>query len=90
MRLSGQETGQLRVRLAGGTLSGGGLTLTGSQVDLIASGWPDVLQGRISSLLGQNFDARVVGGSGGVLNLRVRLRVDSQSGAVSGSLDASP
>jgi methionine sulfoxide reductase heme-binding subunit len=90
LRLSGEETGQLRVRLAGAALSGGGLTLTGSQVDLIARGWPDVLQGRISSLLGQNFDARVVGGSGGVLNLRVRLRVDSQSGAVSGSLDASP
>jgi methionine sulfoxide reductase heme-binding subunit len=90
LRLSGKETGQLRVRLAGAALSGGGLTLTGSQVDLIARGWPDVLRGRISSLLGQNFDARVVGGSGGVLNLRVRLRVNSQSGAVSGSLDASP
>ncbi len=89
MRLSGGETGQLRVRLAGAAIAGGGLTMTGSQVDLIARGWPDVLEGQISSLLGQSFDARVAGGSGGVLDLRVHLQVDSQSGTVSGRLEAS-
>jgi methionine sulfoxide reductase heme-binding subunit len=89
MRLSGAETGQLRVRLAGAALSSGGLTMTGSQVDLIARGWPDVLQGQISSLAGQDLEARVVGSSGRVLDLRVRLHVDSQSGTVTGTLDAS-
>jgi len=89
MRLSGEETGQLRVRLAGAALSSGGLTMTGSQVDLIARGWPDVLQGQVSSLLGQDLQARVAASSGGVLDLRVRLQVDSQSGRVTGTLDAS-
>ncbi len=40
MRLSGGARGRLRVRLGGAPIAGGGLSLTGSQVDLIANGLP--------------------------------------------------
>lgn len=90
MRLHGGSSGQLRVRLAGAPIDGGGLSLTGSQVDLIASGVPTVLQGQISSLEGEHFTARVDGSSGTSYLLRVRLHIDTQTNAVTGTLDALP
>ena len=38
--------------------------MTGSQVDLALAGLPSVLQGRIVSLQGEEFVARVTNGSG--------------------------
>lgn len=89
MRLSGGAHGRLRVRMAGAPLGGGGLSMTGSQVDLLADGLPSVLEGRIVSLQGQQFVARVADGSGSKLNLRADLNIDSQNGRVSGRLAAS-
>ena len=82
--------GRLRVRMGGAPLEQGGLSMTGSQVDLAAVGAPAVLQGRIVSLQGQQFVARVADGSGSVLDLRADLDVDSNSGVVSGTLTGSP
>ena len=90
MRLHGGTHGRLRVRLAGAPIGGGGLSLTGSQVDLIASGVPTVLQGQINSLEGEHFTARVDGGSGTSFTLRVQLHIDSQTNVVTGTLDAQP
>ncbi len=89
MKLSGGAQGRLRVRLAGAPLDGGGLSMTGSQVDLLAKGLPAVMEGRIVSLQGNQFLARVADGSGSVLNLHANLNIDSNSGAVTGSLSAS-
>jgi methionine sulfoxide reductase heme-binding subunit len=89
MRLSGGAQGRLRVRLAGAPLDGGGLSMTGSQVDLLAKGLPAVMEGQIVSLQGNQFLARVADGSGSVLNLHANLNIDSNSGAVTGSLSAS-
>ncbi len=89
LRLSGGARGRLRVRLAGAPLGGGGLSLTGSQVDLLADGLPSVMQGRIVSLQGEQFDARVAGGPGSSLNLHASLSIDQSSGNVSGTLRAS-
>jgi methionine sulfoxide reductase heme-binding subunit len=89
LRLSGGVQGQLRIRLAGAPLSSGGLSLTGSQVDLAEVGAPSVLQGQIVSLQGQQFTARVSAG-GTVLNLRANLNIDGQTGAVTGTLSGAP
>lgn len=88
LRLSGQAHGQLRIRLAGSPMDGGGVTLTGSQVDLLAGGLPSVMQGRVVSLDGDDLVARVSADSAGTLELRVNLDVDPQTGDVSGQLHA--
>jgi sulfoxide reductase heme-binding subunit YedZ len=86
LHLSGGARGRLRVRLAGAPIPGGGLSMTGSQVDLLKTGLPSVLTGQISSLAGQDFVAKVNGG--GVLTLNVHLNIDQQTGTVSGTLKA--
>jgi methionine sulfoxide reductase heme-binding subunit len=88
LNLTGGVHGELRVRLAGTPVDGGGLSLTGSQVDLTAVGFSSAMQGRVTSLQGQQFKARVSGGSGSSLNLRVSLNVDDQAGTVTGSVVA--
>jgi sulfoxide reductase heme-binding subunit YedZ len=90
LRLSGGARGRLRVRIAGAPMDNGGLSMTGSQVVLAASGSPSVLQGRIISLQGQQFVARVAGDGGAGFDLRANLNIDTQAGAVTGTLAASP
>jgi hypothetical protein len=88
LALSGGAHGRLRVRLAGAPLGAGGLSLTGSQVDLLADGLPSLMQGKIQSLQGDQFLARVTDGSGSVLDLRANLQVDGQTGGVTGTMSA--
>jgi Ferric reductase like transmembrane component len=90
MRLSGGAHGRLRVRLGGAPIPGGGLSLTGSQVDLIADGIPSVLQGKISSLAGTEFVAHVTGTSGAALTLHVHLHLDQATSSVTGAMTAVP
>jgi hypothetical protein len=90
MRLVGGSSGRLRVRLAGAPINGGGLSLTGSQVDLIAGGVPTVLEGQISALEGQHFIARVDGSAGIAFTLDVQLSIDSQTNRVTGTMRAVP
>jgi methionine sulfoxide reductase heme-binding subunit len=89
MRLSGGARGRLRIRLAGAPIASGGLSMTGSQVDLISSRFPTVMEGQISSLQGNQFAARV-GRPGAALTLNGRLQINSQTGAVSGLFSATP
>jgi hypothetical protein len=88
LRLSGGRNGRLRVRLAGAPLGSGGLSLTGSQVDLVASGLPSVMAGRVVQLQGTQFLARVADASGSSMDLQANLQIDNQSGAVTGTLSA--
>jgi sulfoxide reductase heme-binding subunit YedZ len=88
LRLSGGRDGKLRIRLAGAPLGGGGLSLTGSQVDLVAAGFPSVLQGKVVQLQGSQFVARVADSAGSVVDLQADLQIDNQSGTVSGTLSA--
>jgi DMSO/TMAO reductase YedYZ heme-binding membrane subunit len=90
MRLRQGARGRLRIRLAGAPIGGGGLSLTGSQVDLIEDGLPSVLQGQITSLQGDEFVAQVRGSSGPALRLRGRLSIDSQANSVTGILVGAP
>jgi methionine sulfoxide reductase heme-binding subunit len=90
LRLSGGAHGLLRIRIAGAPLGGGGLSMTGSQVVLSDSGLPSIMQGRIVSLSGQQFVARVAGAGGSVLDLSADLQIQSQTGAVTGRVAARP
>jgi Ferric reductase like transmembrane component len=90
LRVSGRQHGRLRVRLGGVPIEGGGgLSMTGSQVDLALAGQPAVLQGRIVSLQGTVFDARVRS-RGTVLDIHAELQIDTQSDTVTGMLSGSP
>jgi len=90
LRLDGPTRGRLRLRLAGAPIEGGGLSLTGSQVDLIADGVPMVLEGQITALQGEDLVARVLGTGGTAFTLAVHLHIDQRTNAVSGTLSASP
>lgn len=90
LRLSGGVTGQLRVRMGGSPLPGGGLSLSGSQVDLTGPGLRAALAGRITSLQNDNFLARVSDYAGNAMQLRGALSIDPNSGAVTGTLSGSP
>jgi sulfoxide reductase heme-binding subunit YedZ len=90
LRLHGQVTGQLRVRMGGAPLSGGGLSLTGSQVDLSAAGAPTALDGRIVSLQGNRFLARVADASGHGVQLTAALNVDNSNHTVTGTVSGQP
>jgi sulfoxide reductase heme-binding subunit YedZ len=86
LHLHGGPRGELRARLAGAPLDTGGLSMTGSQVDLLLGGVPSLLEGQIVSLQGDQFVARVADGSGLVLDLHANLSIDSQTGGVTGTL----
>jgi methionine sulfoxide reductase heme-binding subunit len=90
LRLTGGATGRLRIRLGGTPLGSGGLSMTGSQVDLLANGLPSVMEGKIVSLEGQQLEAHVSDGSGSALSLHASLNIDGGSGAVTGTLRALP
>jgi DMSO/TMAO reductase YedYZ heme-binding membrane subunit len=87
LNFTGGARGILRVRLAGAP-QGGGLSMSGSQVDLTAVGLRSALSGRVVSLDGDQFDARVRDASGSQLLLHAALNIDTQGGTVTGSLVA--
>ncbi len=88
LRVSGGARGRLRVRLAGTPVAGGGLSLAGSQVDLLARGLPSVMEGKVVFLQGGHLVAHVAGSDGSTLQLRADLDIDTADDAVSGTLHA--
>jgi hypothetical protein len=90
MRIGGSVHGQMRVRLGGQPVASGGLSLTGSQVDLSAPGMSSVMAGQIVALQGDRFRARVTDQSGTVVNLLANLNIDQSSGNVTGTLTGEP
>jgi sulfoxide reductase heme-binding subunit YedZ len=89
MRVNGRVHGRLRVRLGGVPIgAGGGLSMTGSQVDLAVAGQPSAFQGRIIALQGEEFDARVRGG-GTAVELHAQLQIDTNNNTVTGTLSGS-
>jgi hypothetical protein len=91
MRVNGGVHGRLRVRLGGVPVdAGGGLSMTGSQVDLALAGTSSVLQGRIVDLQGEQFLARVSDGGGNVVDLRVNLSIDNRNNTATGTMTGSP
>lgn len=89
VNVRGQVTGRMRVRIAGQPI-GGGLSMTGSQVDLAVAGPPSAFQGTIGFLRGTQFTARVADSQGSALNIHVALQIDSQRNTVTGTLSGAP
>jgi hypothetical protein len=89
-QLTGGLRGRLRMRLAGTPLSNGGLSMTGSQVDLLADGHSTVLDGHITALQGTQFIAAVSDHSGGRMQLHGDLNIDSSNNTLTGSLSGTP
>jgi ferric reductase like protein len=90
LQARGPIHGEMRVRMAGAPLAGGGLSMTGSQVQLTAVGLHSVLVGQISSLQGTQFAARVRNSTGTSLTLHASLNIDNSNDTVTGTLNASP
>jgi hypothetical protein len=91
LRVTGRVHGLLRVRIAGVPVdAGGGLSMTGSQVDLAVAGTRSALQGQIVSLQGEQFTARVSDHNGTVLDLQASLSIDDQSNTVTGTMSGAP
>lgn len=90
MRVSGQVRGILRVRLGGQPLPQGGLSMTGSQVDLAAAGTPSVYQGQVTSLAGTRIVAKVTDSKGKSLQLDASLQINTQTAKVTGTLLGRP
>jgi methionine sulfoxide reductase heme-binding subunit len=88
LNVTGGAQGRLRIEMAGAALPTGGLSLTGSQVDLLLDGQPSVLAGKVTSLDGQDLVARVRDSAGTHLDLHVNLDVDSNTGTVTGRMRA--
>jgi sulfoxide reductase heme-binding subunit YedZ len=86
----GQIRGEMRVRMAGAPLPSGGLSMTGSQVQLTAVGLRSVLTGQIVSLQGTEFEARVRDRTGTSLALHASLNIDNSNNTVTGTLNAHP
>jgi DMSO/TMAO reductase YedYZ heme-binding membrane subunit len=89
-QVTGGLSGRLRMRLAGTPLSDGGLSMTGSQIDLLGSGHSTVLDGHITALEGEQFIAAVSDGSGGHMQLHGTLHIDAANDTVTGALSGSP
>jgi sulfoxide reductase heme-binding subunit YedZ len=90
MTVRGSVRGRLRVRLGGQPLDTGGLSLTGSQVDLSVVGSPQVFAGRVINLEGDHFLARVSDRAGTELDLDAGLTIDQARRTVSGTLSSTP
>ncbi|HYB27672.1 MAG TPA: ferric reductase-like transmembrane domain-containing protein [Solirubrobacteraceae bacterium] len=92
LQVNGRVHGQLRLRLGGIPVGGGGggLSMTGSQVDFAAAGAPSALQGRVVELQGSDFVARVSDAEGTILDLRGQLQIDNSNNAVTGTLSGAP
>ncbi len=89
LNVQGQARGVLRVRIAG-TPIGGGLSMTGSQVDLALAGVPTVFEGTIDSLRGSEFSARLTDSQGSAIEVHAALQIDIQSDNVTGTLSGTP
>jgi len=87
--VTGQQLSQLRIRIAGQPLGGGGVQMTSSRVTLGSASNPDQLQGRVTALEGTTVRARLSDASGTTLTLVAQLLLD-ESGNVGGSVSVSP
>jgi sulfoxide reductase heme-binding subunit YedZ len=90
IRLIGRQSGRLRVRLAGAPIDGGGLSLTGSQVDLIANSLPSVMQGKVVSLQGTEFLAHLTDSAGAAMDVQAHLNINPQTNVVTGTVAGTP
>ena len=86
--LSGAVRGTVRVVLVGTELAGGGVAMDRSSATLGSSTQPNLYQGEVVALDGTNISARVHDATGRAVLLAMRLKVDPNTNAVTGSVSA--
>jgi hypothetical protein len=86
---SGPPAGRLDIEIDGQPVGEGGVSLTSSRVTLGGASAPTIYRGQILTLNGTRLVAKVTGGEGQSLFLRVNLGIDAGAGTVSGTLAAS-
>lgn len=87
-RLSGGASGTLNTTIMGPADSSGGVSLSESAVTLGSPSNPSLYHGRITSLAGSTFHARLSDARGHTVDLSVALQLDTGSGTASGSVVA--
>jgi len=92
LRLSvrNQPLSTLEIRIEGTPAGGGGVLMTGSDVALGTNPDPTLYRGSITGLQGTNIAASVTTPSGSTLALQAVLQIDTNTGAVAGTLSAQP
>jgi sulfoxide reductase heme-binding subunit YedZ len=88
LRLHGDASGRLRIRIAGSPLQDGGIAMRRSAVTLGPRSRPREYQGRVGRLSGQDLEALVGSADGRALRLRVHLT--ASGGQVGGTVHATP
>ncbi len=86
LTLSGGADGELRIRMAGAPDGGGGLSMTGSQVDMVAQGLPTVMAGQVVQLRGTSLAIHLTAPGHSSIDLEVALSIDNQTGSVTGTV----
>jgi sulfoxide reductase heme-binding subunit YedZ len=86
---SGASSGRLTIVLTGQPAAGGGVQLTGSQVQLGPAATPTQYQGRVTQLQGSVITASLTDAAGRAVSLVARLQISSTSSTVSGTLQVS-
>ncbi len=84
--VQGRVQGKIRLVLRGDPTEGGGVSMTASGVAFAASGVPAVYEGSIVGLNGDLVVARVSAPEVGSVELRLSLRLNASTGAVSGRI----
>ncbi len=90
LSLAGQQLSNLAIHLRGQGIQGGGIAMRSSEVTLGTGSNPGQYRGQVTSLQGTNIAARVSDSSGHTLNLVCQLNIDPNTGAVSGTVSATP
>lgn len=88
--LSGGFSGRMRLVLVGQRLEEGGVRMTSSRIALGPEAGPYTVIGRVVQLDGTHVVGALSAPSGRRLQLVVDLRIDDQSGSVSGDVSAAP
>jgi methionine sulfoxide reductase heme-binding subunit len=86
----GGEPGIIRLTLWGSALEGGGLAMTRSQASFVDARSGAVYTGSVVGLDGTLVVADVDSTSGATLRLVMRLKIDSTTGSVTGTVQAAP
>jgi hypothetical protein len=89
LNVHGQRLSNLRIRLEGQPIPGGGVQMTSSRVTLGTTGNPDQFSGHVTALQGTNIAAVVADGSGSALSVIAQLQI-SPAGAAAGTVTVSP
>lgn len=89
LRLHGQQLSDLRIRLRGHSIGGGGVQMTSSRVTLGPTANPDQYSGHVTALQGTSIAASVTDGAGSALSVIAQLQIAPGQGVAAGNVTVS-